>query len=260
VFSKCPRWRSNQPKTNATLDALQPNVPHDLARVGVWGAIPGKRGHHESILQGGTPNMEKQALGSSRELVSANLGIWGPKILQKSSDLCPDSSGNLGIWGHFWRVFVWNFGYLRQIWGPIFAKSRQIFLEKLDPQICPESCPEVHPEVAQGKKWETKNYYFRTSRGCLCPNCVFEAQKFVHLRAILVDFPDTKLQELPGAWKGAKKAEGSFCRHFKGTSKQVLLSEGRENWTSNVGLHHDNFLLEYQYSKNWIPKKLNTSL
>jgi len=31
--------------------------------------------------------------------------------------------------------------------------------------------------------------------------CVFEAQKFVHLRAILAIFPDTKLQELPGAWK-----------------------------------------------------------
>ena len=28
---------------------------------------------------------------------------------------------------------------------------------------------------------------------------VFEAQKFVHLRAILVDVPDTKYQELPGA-------------------------------------------------------------
>jgi len=27
-----------------------------------------------------------------------------------------------------------------------------------------------------------------------------EAQKFVHLRAILVDFPDTNHQELPGAW------------------------------------------------------------
>ena len=30
--------------------------------------------------------------------------------------------------------------------------------------------------------------------------CVFEAQKFMHLRAILVDFPDTNHQELPGAW------------------------------------------------------------
>ena len=29
--------------------------------------------------------------------------------------------------------------------------------------------------------------------------CVFEAQKFVHLRAILADFPDTNHQELPGA-------------------------------------------------------------
>jgi hypothetical protein len=31
--------------------------------------------------------------------------------------------------------------------------------------------------------------------------CVFEAQNFVHLRAILADFPDTKLehQELPYA-------------------------------------------------------------
>jgi hypothetical protein len=31
--------------------------------------------------------------------------------------------------------------------------------------------------------------------------CVFEAQKFVHLRAILADFPDTKHQELPGAYE-----------------------------------------------------------
>ena len=30
--------------------------------------------------------------------------------------------------------------------------------------------------------------------------CVFEAQKFVHLRAILADFPDTKHQELPGTF------------------------------------------------------------
>jgi hypothetical protein len=29
--------------------------------------------------------------------------------------------------------------------------------------------------------------------------CVLEAQKFVHLRPILADFPDTKHQELPGA-------------------------------------------------------------
>ena len=33
--------------------------------------------------------------------------------------------------------------------------------------------------------------------------CVFEAQKFVHLRAILAIFPDTKLQELPGASRTA---------------------------------------------------------
>ena len=33
--------------------------------------------------------------------------------------------------------------------------------------------------------------------------CVFEAQKFVHLRPILADFPDTNHQELPGAYEGA---------------------------------------------------------
>jgi hypothetical protein len=30
--------------------------------------------------------------------------------------------------------------------------------------------------------------------------CVFEAQKFPHLRAILADLPGTKYQELPGAY------------------------------------------------------------
>ena len=35
--------------------------------------------------------------------------------------------------------------------------------------------------------------------------CIFEAQKFAHLRVILGDFPDTKHQELPRASKGLKK-------------------------------------------------------
>ena len=46
-------------QTNTTLDALHVILLHDLAWVGVWGAIPGERGHHESVLQGDTPNLER---------------------------------------------------------------------------------------------------------------------------------------------------------------------------------------------------------
>ena len=46
-------------QTNATLDALHIILLHDLAWVGIWGPIPGERGHHESILQGDTPNLER---------------------------------------------------------------------------------------------------------------------------------------------------------------------------------------------------------
>jgi hypothetical protein len=46
-------------QTNATLDALHIIFLHDLAWVGVRGAIPGECGHRESVLQGGTPNLER---------------------------------------------------------------------------------------------------------------------------------------------------------------------------------------------------------
>jgi len=46
-------------QTDATLDALHIILLHDLAWVGVWGTIPGKRGHHESVLQGDTPELER---------------------------------------------------------------------------------------------------------------------------------------------------------------------------------------------------------
>ena len=46
-------------QTNATLDALHIILLHDLAWVGIWGTIPGERGHHESVLQGGTPELER---------------------------------------------------------------------------------------------------------------------------------------------------------------------------------------------------------
>jgi len=46
-------------QSNATLYALHIILLHDLAWVGVWGTIPGKRRHHESVLQGDTPELER---------------------------------------------------------------------------------------------------------------------------------------------------------------------------------------------------------
>ena len=46
-------------QSNATLYALHIILLHDFAWVGVWGTIPGKRGHHESVLQGDTPELER---------------------------------------------------------------------------------------------------------------------------------------------------------------------------------------------------------
>ena len=61
TYSPLTRYQSafGDDQTSATLDALHIIFLHDLAWVRVWGAIPGERGHHESILQGVTPNLER---------------------------------------------------------------------------------------------------------------------------------------------------------------------------------------------------------
>jgi hypothetical protein len=61
TYSPLTRYQSalGDDQTSATLDALHIILLHDLAWVGVWGAIPGERGHHESVLQGDTPNLER---------------------------------------------------------------------------------------------------------------------------------------------------------------------------------------------------------
>jgi hypothetical protein len=69
-------------QTNTTLDALHIILLHDLAWVGVWGAIPGKRGHHESILQGDTPDLERGEesfcghFECTRKVLSEKREIW----------------------------------------------------------------------------------------------------------------------------------------------------------------------------------------
>jgi hypothetical protein len=61
------------------------------------------------------------------------------------------------------------------------------------------------------KKSEIKIYLFRTSWTTYVRICVFEAQKFVHLRAILADFPDTNHQELqPSGGQNMRLALFSF--------------------------------------------------
>ena len=61
TYSPLTRYQNalGDDQTNATLDALHIILFHDLAWVGVLGTIPGERGHHESILQGETPNLER---------------------------------------------------------------------------------------------------------------------------------------------------------------------------------------------------------
>jgi hypothetical protein len=49
------------------------------------------------------------------------------------------------------------------------------------------------------KKSEIKIYLLGRHVTTYVRICVFEAKKFVHLRAIFADFPDTNHQELPGA-------------------------------------------------------------
>ena len=44
---------------NTTLDALHIILFHELAWVGVCGAISGDGRHHESVLQGGAPDLER---------------------------------------------------------------------------------------------------------------------------------------------------------------------------------------------------------
>ena len=61
VYSPLTRYQNalGDDQTNATLDALHVILLHDLAWVGVWGTIPGKRSHHESVFQGHTPELER---------------------------------------------------------------------------------------------------------------------------------------------------------------------------------------------------------
>jgi hypothetical protein len=64
-------------QTNATLDALHVVLLHDLAWVGVWGAIPGKRGHRESVLQGDTPDLERGEESFGRHFQCKTGVDWG---------------------------------------------------------------------------------------------------------------------------------------------------------------------------------------
>ena len=73
--------------------------------------------------------------------------------------------------------------------------------------------------------------------------CVFEAQKFVHLRAILVDFPDTKYQELPGAYLYTEILISNYAgfeaifRYFQPTYTHNGRSKYTEqHWTLFTGL------------------------
>ena len=61
VYSPLTRYQNalGDDQTNATLYALHVILLHDLAWEGVWGTIPGKRGHHESVFQGDTPELER---------------------------------------------------------------------------------------------------------------------------------------------------------------------------------------------------------
>ena len=70
-------------QTNTTLDTLDVILLHDLAWVGVWSAIPGKRRHHESVLQGDTPDLERSEESfwghfeySRKQVLSEEREIW----------------------------------------------------------------------------------------------------------------------------------------------------------------------------------------
>jgi len=74
-------------QTNTTLDALDIVLLHDLAWVGAWGAIPGKRRHHESVLQGDTPDLERseKSFGGHckcvrKQVLSEKSDCWWPAI------------------------------------------------------------------------------------------------------------------------------------------------------------------------------------
>jgi len=74
-------------QTNTTLDALDIVFLHDLAWVGAWSAIPGERGHHESVLQGDTPDLERseESFGGhfkcvKKQVLSEKSDCWWPGI------------------------------------------------------------------------------------------------------------------------------------------------------------------------------------
>ena len=125
-------------------------------------------------------------------MVSANLGIWSPKIVKSVSR-------NLGIWGPIFAKLEqirkngadYSFTTLNNTWvynGSCNGDSSLSLLEELDPQT-----------VARGEKLEIKNYHFRTSRGNLCPNLCIWGPKICAFEG---DFGRFSGHQISGASRG----------------------------------------------------------
>ena len=79
--------------------------------------------------------------------------------------------------------------------------------------------------------------------------CVFGAENFVHLRAILADFPDTNHQELPGAYRNQHDLyppnlyylmRSSFVLHLPNEILAVIINELALDNKDNAGNDNDN--------------------